>query len=62
MVTTDRVIFAPVEGAAELFTPPFVEYLALLHDRFTGKVHELRAKRAEVLKVALHQGILPAHL
>lgn len=56
-----RVRFAPVEGTAELFTPAFVEYLVRLHDQFTPRIHTLRAKRAEVLKKALEQGILPAY-
>lgn len=59
---TDRVRFTPVEGASQLFTPPFLEYLVLLHDRFTPRIHELRAKRTEVLEKALKKGILPSHL
>ncbi len=62
MVATDRVTYARVEGAEELFTPRFVEYLLLLHDRFTPKIHELRAKRAGVLENALHRGIMPGNL
>jgi malate synthase len=57
-----RVRFAPVEGAAELFTPAFVEYLVRLHEQFTPRIHELRAKRAEVLTLAHTRGILPTHL
>jgi malate synthase len=56
-----RVRFAPVEGAPELFTPAFVEYLVRLHEQFTPGIHVLRAKRAEVLKKALAQGILPTY-
>ena len=62
MVATDRVTYARVEGAEELFTPRFVEYLLLLHDRFTPKIHELLAKRAAVLENALHRGIMPGHM
>ena len=40
VAATDRLTFAPVEGAAELFTPQFIEYLVLLHDRFTPRVRE----------------------
>ena len=58
---TARVSFAPVEGAKELFTPQFVEYLAFLHERFTHKIHLLRQQRAEVLQRALHDGVLPTH-
>ncbi len=57
----DRVHFAPVEGAVELFTPEFMEYLVYLHDHFTPRIHTLRVKRAEMLEKALHRGILPTH-
>jgi malate synthase len=56
-----RLTFAPVEGAAELFTPAFAEYLVGLHDRFTARIHDLRARRAEVLRRALHDGVMPTH-
>ena len=54
--TTDaaaRVRFAAVEGASQLFTPAFNEYLCLLHDRFDARAKELRRKREELLKRAL---------
>ncbi|HEY3129531.1 MAG TPA: hypothetical protein VGL91_08735 [Acidobacteriota bacterium] len=56
------VEFAPVEGARELFTTQFVDYLASLHGEFTSKIHALRRQRAEVLKKAHQQKILPALL
>ena len=56
-----RVRFTPVEGAAELFTPAFVQYLVRLHEEFAPRVHDLRAKRAEVLKRAHERGILPTY-
>ena len=59
---TDRVKFTQVEGAVELFTPQFVEYLTFLHDKFTPRIYELLAKRAEVLKRALKDGVPPTHL
>ncbi|MCX8213064.1 MAG: hypothetical protein OTJ97_00890 [SAR202 cluster bacterium] len=62
MVTTERVKFAKVEGADELFTHAFNEYLVALHDRFADKVSDVRAARAIVLRRALGQGIMPAHL
>ena len=62
MVATERVKFAEVEGADELFTPEFVGYLVALHDRFAAKVGDLRDKRAVVLRRALERGIMPAHL
>jgi len=62
MSASDRVRFAPVEGAGELFTPSFNEFLVALHDRFTPRVHELRAKRARVLENALKRGVPPGPL
>src|SRR5262249_7960068 len=58
---TARVSVAPVEGAKELFTSQFTEYLVFLHERFTQKIHLLRQQRAEVLERALHEGVLPTH-
>ena len=62
MTASERVTFARVEGADELFTPEFVELLAALHDRFAPRIRALLAKRAEVLQRALKQGIMPMHL
>ena len=62
MVATERARFAPVEGTDELFTPRFIEYLVAAHDRFSQRVHELRAKRAEVLDRAVRQGMMPGPL
>jgi malate synthase len=58
----ERVRFAPVQGAAELFTPDFVEYLAHLHDRCAQQIRTLRDNRARVLQKALHEGIAPRYL
>ena len=62
MVATERVTVAQVDGAAELFTSEFVDFLMALHDEFVARVHALRMKRAEVLNLALKQAIMPAHL
>jgi malate synthase len=62
VLATPRLRFAPVEGAAELFTPAFVEYLIRLHDEFTPRIHTLRTKRAEVLRRAHEEGIMPNYL
>ncbi len=56
-----RVRFAPVEGAAQLFTPAFMEYLARLHDPLAARALGLRAKRDEMLKRALLQHVMPTH-
>ena len=61
MEAGNRVIFASVPGAQELFTPEFNGYMELLFDRFTTRIHELRSLRAEVLTKALKHGIMPAH-
>lgn len=60
-VSPKRLSFAPVEGAAELFTPEFTKLLVSLHDRFASRIHDLRDRRAEVLSRALRQGIMPGH-
>ena len=57
-----RVSAAPVDGAAALFTPPFLEYLVALCDEFTPRVHALRAARDARLDRALRGGQLPAPL
>src|SRR5262245_59615630 len=57
---TTRVSFAPVEGAKELFTSQFADYLVFLHERFTHKIQLLRQQRAAVLARALHDGVLPS--
>jgi malate synthase len=55
---TSRVRIAPLDGAVEVLTPAFIDYLVALHDRFGARVHELRARRAEMLQRA-HAGTLP---
>ena len=59
--TTARVAFAPVVGAAELFCDAFVDYLVHLHEKFAPRIQTLRASRAEVLRRALQDGVLPTH-
>lgn len=61
-MTETRLRFTPVEGAAELFTPPFVEYLLALHDRFAPRISQLRQKRQAVLRQALEEHVMPAPL
>jgi malate synthase len=57
----ERVRFTPVEGAARLFTPDFLAYVVALHDEFAPRVRTLMAKRAEVLRRALKDGVQPGH-
>ena len=56
-----RAQWAPVEGAAELFTPEFLDYVVRLHDELTPRIRALLAKRQAVLRRALDQGLLPTH-
>ena len=56
-----RLRVAPVEGATELFTPEFTDFLLALHDRVGARVHDLIAKRAAMLARA-HGGTPPAPL
>jgi malate synthase len=61
MTAAARVTFAPVDGAAELITPAFMDYLVLLHDKLAARAQDLRGGRDEVLKRALHQHAMPGH-
>ena len=59
--TAERVAVAPISGTDELFTDAFCDYLLHLHDAFAPRIEELRASRAEVLRRALEDGVLPTH-
>src|SRR2546425_961022 len=61
LLMSTRVEFAPVEGAAALFTPAFCEYLTRLHDRLDGAARDLRKRRLAMLERALKQHTPPAH-
>ena len=61
LLMSTRVKFAPVEGAAALFTPAFCEYLTRLHDHLDARAHQLRHRRLAVLERALRQHTLPTH-
>jgi malate synthase len=56
-----RLHYEAVEGADALFTPAFVDYLLVLHDRLTPPIRTVLARRAEALQRAVTQGVLPAH-
>ena len=60
-MSASRLRFEPVEGAAELFTPVFADYVVRLHDRFAPRVHHLRQRRMDVLRDALERGVMPSH-
>ncbi|MCH8847602.1 MAG: hypothetical protein IIC32_01340 [Chloroflexi bacterium] len=60
MPTVGRVTFAPVEGAADLFTPAFCDYLAHMHDAFAPRVTAAREARADAARSARRDLKLPA--
>ena len=62
MLVAERVQYAEVEVAEDLFTREFTEYLVALHDRFAGRVRELLRKRAKVVDRALKDRMMPGHL
>jgi malate synthase len=62
MTPTSRLHFAPVEGAAELFTPDFTRFLTTLHDRLHMRAQGLRTARAKLLQDALENGKAPGPL
>jgi malate synthase len=57
--SAQRVAFSPVEGAASLFTPEFLDYVVGLHDALTPRARALIDRRAGVLRRALADGIPP---
>ena len=59
--TAERVAFTPITGTAELFTDAFCDYLLHLHDAFAPRIEALRTSRAEVLRRAVEDGVLPTH-
>ena len=60
--TASRVSYTGVEGAEELLTPDFLEYVVEAYDRFADRVQEVRDKREALLRKALDEGIMPRFL
>ncbi|PYM28202.1 MAG: hypothetical protein DMD78_00535 [Candidatus Rokuibacteriota bacterium] len=60
-MTHPRFRYEAVEGAPALFTDTFVEYLLALHDRVTPQIASLLGRRAEAVRRAVTQGVLPGH-
>ena len=57
---TTRVHAAPVEGAATLFTPTFIDYLVALHDASPAARAALRGAASETLLKRARHGRPPA--
>jgi len=60
MARNPRLHYDPVEGADQLFTDSFVEYLLALHDRLNAQIGSLLEARHVALQRALSQGVLPS--
>ena len=58
--TASRASYTGVEGAEELLTPAFLEYVVEAYDRFADRVQEVRDKREALLRKALDEGIMPS--
>ena len=59
MSAADRVEYANVPGADELFTPDFLEFITGAYDKFAPSIADIRAKRDEMIARAVNEGILP---
>ena len=60
MSAVDRVEYAHVPGADELFTPEFIEFIVAAHDRFAPAIADIRRKRDDLIARAIHERVLPA--
>jgi malate synthase len=61
MALSSRFRSAAVEGADALFTPSFVDYLLALHDALAPRIETLMGQRAQALRRALTENVLPGH-
>ncbi|MCI0438578.1 MAG: hypothetical protein L0177_05545, partial [Chloroflexi bacterium] len=62
MPAANRAHYPNIEGADELFTPEFLEYVVAACDRFSPMIRELRLKRQAMLQRALKEGKPPTFL
>ena len=60
--TTSRISYADIEGAEELLTPEFLDYVVEAYDKFADRVQEVRDKREALLRKALDEGVMPTFL
>ena len=59
MSAADRVEYADVPGADELFTPDFLEFITAAYDKFAPAIADIRVKREEMIGRAVNEGVLP---
>ena len=62
MTASIRVRYAQIEGAEDLLTPAFLDYVVAAYDKFADRVQEVRDKREAILRKALDEGIMPTFL
>jgi len=60
MPSLGRLTYAPVEGAADVFTQDFCDYFVAMHDAFLPRVHAAREQRAVASSQAVREGNAPA--
>lgn len=60
--TASRVSYTGVEGAEDLLTPEFLDYVVESHDKFADRVQEVRDKREALLRKALNERVMPSFL
>ena len=60
--TASRISYTGVEGAEDLLTPEFLDYVVEAYDKFADRVQEVRDKREALLRKALDEGIMPTFL
>lgn len=60
MPSLGRLTYAPVEGAANVFTQDFCDYFVSMHDAFLPRVHAAREQRAVASSQAVREGNAPA--
>ena len=59
MSAADRVEYADVPGADELFTPDFLEFITAAYDKFSPAIADIRARREEMISRAVNERVLP---
>ena len=59
MSAADRVEFADVPGAEDLFTPDFLDYITAAYDEFSPSIVDIRAKREAMIARAVNDRVLP---
>ena len=59
MSAADRVEYANVPGADELFTPDFLEFITAAYDEFAPSITDIRTKRSEMIARAVNERVLP---